>query len=152
MSNRVVYIDSLKARLEDLRDVAIKEKRQVRGLLEAIKQKEEQIAYIQKLLEAEGVTLGSENLDGSMAMSVSDVAYEILTKQNEHEPVYYRDLADTVLAEGKLIPGKDPYANLISHLSRDSRFVRTGRGTYALSSWGLKPAKKSGPRRRRKTK
>ena len=152
MNNNSVYIGALKARLEELKDAAIKEKQRVRNNLETIKQKEDQIAYIQKLLEAEGVELENGSFDGSLTMTVSDIAYVILSKKNELKPVYYRDLADMILAEGKLIPGKDPYANLISHLSRDDRFVRTGRGTYGLTTWGLKPVKKPGGRRRRKTK
>ena len=46
--------------------------------------------------------------------------------------VHYREILAALNTEGVHVPGKDPAANLIAHMSRDDRFVRTGRGTYGL--------------------
>ena len=58
--------------------------------------------------------------------AVSDMAYEVLADRPERKAIHYRDLVDLMMAEGEFIPGRNPGANLISHLSRDEWFVRTG--------------------------
>lgn len=149
MGDSEQYINSLRTKIEILQQETIEDKKRVQELLKAIGFREEQIEYIRKLLEAEGVALNGYQLNSALILSVSDMAYEVLSKQEEHKPIHYRDLAEMIMTEGKLIPGKDPAANLIAHLSRDERFVRTAPGTYALSEWGYKPLKK---RRIRKKK
>jgi hypothetical protein len=57
-----------------------------------------------------------------------DVAYDILIKEGD---LYYERLAGRLQEGGVTIPGRNPGANLIAHMSRDPRFKRTGRGTYA---------------------
>ncbi len=150
MNDEGVYILTLKAKLDDLQHIIIQEKKKVRGLLEDIKQREEQINYIIKLIKAEGDSLDGITINAAIPMSVSDMAYEVLSRQNERESVHYRELADMIMAEGKLIPGKDPAANLIAHLTRDNRFIRTSPGTYAIVEWGYKPMPKSRKRRSKK--
>lgn len=147
MDERNDYVEVLTQRLDELKKTIGHDREEVRDLLETIREKEEQVEYILKLLEADGITLGSEALDGAAPMSVSDMAYEVLSRQTDPTPIHYRDLAESIMAEGKLIPGQDPAANLISHLTRDERFMRVGRGMYALTQWGLEPAK---PRSRRR--
>lgn len=151
MNEEGVYIKTLKAKLDDLQQIIIQEKKKVRGLLEDIKQREEQIDYIIKLIKAEGISLDGVTINAAIPMSVSDMAYEVLSKQNDHKPIHYRELAEMIMAEGKLIPGKDRAANLIAHLTRDNRFIRTSPGTYAIVEWGLKPMPKSRNRRIKKT-
>jgi len=150
MSDSEQYINLLRAKIEILQQETIEDKKGVQELLKAISFREEQIEYIRKLLGAEGVSLNSDELNNTLFMSVSDMAYEVLSKQQESLPKHYRELAEMIFAEGKLIPGKDPAANLIAHLSRDERFVRTAPGTYALTEWGFKSAPKSRSRRRKK--
>jgi len=150
MSDSELYINSLRAKIEILQQETIEDKKRVQELLKAISFREEQIEYIRKLLEAEGVAINGYELNSTLILSVSDMAYEVLSNQEEHKPIHYRDLADMIMAEGKLIPGKDPAANLIAHLSRDDRFNRTAPGTYALTEWGFKSAPKSRSRRRKK--
>ena len=91
-------------------------------------------------------------MDGIQQKSISDMAYEKLSQSATKEPIHYRRLADLIIADGKLIPGQDPAANLISHLSRDTRFVRVGRGTYGLAEWGLEPVKKVSSRKKKSTR
>jgi hypothetical protein len=57
-----------------------------------------------------------------------DVALDILKKEG---PLYYETLLTKLGEAGITIPGRNPGANLIAHMSRDSRFTRTGRGTYS---------------------
>jgi hypothetical protein len=152
MADESEYVDALQRRLEDLKQAIGSEKLRVRELLEAIHSKEEQMGHIVELLAVEGVRVGGEGSGAREQTSVSEMAYGVLASQREPKPIHYRDLVDLIMAEGKLIPGRDPGANLISHMSRDERFVRTGRGMYALAKWGFKPAKKGTRRRRRTTK
>ncbi len=132
MNNSDQYINSLRAKVEELQNEILEDKKKVRHLLGSINAREEQVEYIRKLLEAEGVTLNRKELSDTLFKSVSDMAFEVLSKQKENTPIHYRELSEMIMAEGKLIPGKDPAANLIAHLGRDDRFVRTAPGTYAL--------------------
>lgn len=145
------YIDALMQKLSALKEDINKDRQHIKELLEKVQAKEEQANYIVKLLEAEDVSLSGKVVDGLQQKSISDLAFEKL-KSFQQEPVHYRKLADLIISDGKLIPGQDPAANLISHLSRDSRFVRVGRGTYGLAEWGLEPAKKTTSRKRKSSK
>ena len=143
------YVDALLQKLNDLKAAINKDRQHIKVLLEQVQAKEEQANYIVKLLEAEDVSLSGKVAEGILPKSISDMAYEKLSQNAAKEPVHYRQLADLIIADGKLIPGQDPAANLVSHLSRDSRFIRVGRGTYGLAEWGLEPIKKSTNRKRK---
>jgi hypothetical protein len=54
-----------------------------------------------------------------------DVAYEILAGEGE---LYYDDLLGRLREAGATVPGRNPGANM----SRDKRFRRVRRGTYAV--------------------
>jgi hypothetical protein len=60
-----------------------------------------------------------------------DVAHDILNKGG---PLYYETLLAKLGEMGIRIPGRNPGANLIAHMSRDTRFTRTGRGTYSAKT------------------
>jgi hypothetical protein len=60
-----------------------------------------------------------------------DVAHDILNKEG---PLYYETLLAKLGEAGITIPGRNPGANLIAHMSRDTRFTRTGRGTYSAKA------------------
>jgi hypothetical protein len=60
-----------------------------------------------------------------------DDAYDILDKEGA---LYYERLLTRLQETGVTIPGRNPGANLIAHMSRDARFKRTGRGTYAVNT------------------
>jgi len=70
------------------------------------------------------------------------------------EPIHYRDLAEILASKGVYVPGRDPAANLLSHMSRDSRFRRFERGTYGLQHWvgGKGESARAKPRRRRRVR
>jgi hypothetical protein len=60
-----------------------------------------------------------------------DVAHDILKREG---PLYYEQLLAKLQEAGATVPGRNPGANLIAHMSRDARFKRTGRGTYAVQN------------------
>jgi hypothetical protein len=53
-------------------------------------------------------------------------------------PMHIRDLRQALIERGIPLPGKGDEANIILRLGRaKDRFVRTGRGQYGLSKWGI---------------
>ena len=147
------YTNVLSARLEELRIEIAEQQKKVQGLFEIINQMQNQAQHIIELLRAEGIHLDKSDLESLGQISISDLAYQYLENNNSHQPIHYRELTNAIMADGNLISGKDPAANLLSHIGRDERFVRVSSGTYGLTEWGLKPAPTRKPkRRRRKTK
>lgn len=49
------------------------------------------------------------------------------------EPMHYRDIAAALMKSGQGLGGQDPAETLLAALSRDSGFVRPGRGFYWLA-------------------
>jgi hypothetical protein len=78
------------------------------------------------------------------------LAYELLSKLESKESQHYRELYKIFVSKGIPISGKDPAANLLTHISRDDRFVRVAPGTYGLKEWGVEPAKKKTSRKKRR--
>jgi hypothetical protein len=65
------------------------------------------------------------------------------------KPMHIREIHAALVEKGVPLPGKGDEANIILRLRRDTeRFVRTGRGTYALVTWNL-PAYFAAPRKKR---
>jgi hypothetical protein len=148
MEDNTAYIQALQRRLEELRGLTGRDKERIRELQEGVAIKEEQMTYIVKLLDAEGVSVVDATPTATAQMSVAGMAYEVLAARDNHDPVHYRELARLIESRGWQIPGQDPAANLIAHMGRDDRVIRTGRGMYALEQWGLRPAKPRASRRR----
>lgn len=48
--------------------------------------------------------------------------------------LHYADIYKQLFKRGVQIKGKNPKQNLISYLSRDERFIRTGKGFYELTN------------------
>lgn len=64
----------------------------------------------------------------------TDAAVEILTERGQ--PIHYLELTRLLGERGVYVPGREPGANLIAHMSRDERFTRApARGTYGLADW-----------------
>ena len=107
-------------------------------LNEEIGRKETQVRNLRELLEIEGLPVRDDrNKAASLNCSVADAAYQLINEVGQ--PLYYKDIAERLMDTGVAIPGRDPQANLLSYIVRDHRFQRTGRGTYALLEWGLRP-------------
>jgi hypothetical protein len=67
-------------------------------------------------------------------------------------PLHISELMRLLRDRGVPIPGAGTQANLITHLRRDHRLVRTSRGMYGLATWGLErmePVRRTRTRRRR---
>ena len=60
-----------------------------------------------------------------------DVAYDLLRDEGE---LYYETIVAKLRNLGVTVPGRNPGANLIAHMSRSRRFKRIGRGIYAVNS------------------
>ena len=129
---------------EDILDELAKLKKQLSSLMEDISKREVQLRNIDSLLESEGYTPPiQQDLNPRKDDSISDHAFTVLKETNQ--PWYYKELADKLKEIGVHIPGQDRAANLLSHISRDERFERVKRGTYALSEWKTKALNMSRP-------
>lgn len=65
-------------------------------------------------------------------------------------PTHISELMRLLQARDVHIPGAGTQANLITHLRRDSRLVRTSRGMYGLAIWGLQATETPARARRRR--
>lgn len=126
---------------------------QQREVDKTIARKEAQLRNIKELLKSEGYQVTDDlPSDRTANGSITDTAWAVLN--DLCRPAHYRSLAEGVQRRGVVIPGRDPAANLLSYLSRDGRFKRVNRGTYALSKWEIRSgdrprSKKRGRRAKR---
>lgn len=68
------------------------------------------------------------------AVSVADCAYQALKELGQ--PTHYIKLLQHLNDQGVEVPGASPKNNLVAHMTRDPRIVRTlQRGVYGLSEW-----------------
>jgi hypothetical protein len=112
--------------LEEMRDES-------RHLGDRIQLKEAQLRNLDELLALEQPPTkrdaSNEALPG-VGRSFLDAAADLLLR--EGSGLHYQELLTRLKQLGVHVPGRDPAANLITHLSRDPRFIRTGRGEYGL--------------------
>ena len=113
-------------------------RREAGGLAFRLSLKEGQLKNIDDLLALEkGEISPNDARDAPQAerrgVSLSDQAAEVL--RIAAKPTHYRQIVGLLAERDVYVPGKDPGANLIAHIARDARFVRTGRGMYALAQW-----------------
>ena len=116
------------------------------NLQEQLRQGADQLALVKGRLEHVQALLGEERVpggrgDGSQPSShrgdntprnVCDIAVEILGERGG-EPMYYKELAQEVIARGGILNGETPWANLTARMVQDARFIRpTAKGFYAL--------------------
>jgi len=147
--------------LQKKRDEVLAEVRTLRTELSelnaAIASKENQLKNIDDLLALEGEAAQSDSAGSPDSVPSGskfiEHAYRLLS--DAAKPMHYRELADLLARDHVFIPGQDPAANLLAHMSRDGRFGRTrSRGMYGLSDWpavraASRPSRSSRPRRRR---
>jgi hypothetical protein len=65
-------------------------------------------------------------------------------------PLHISELMRLLRGRDVPIPGAGEQANLIAHMSRDSRIARPSRGMYALASWGIEAIPTTKLRRRKR--
>jgi hypothetical protein len=117
--------------------------------------KEAQLKNIDDLLLLESGSAPSQRATPPSApdrkgSSFVDQAAEVLRELGR--PAHYRQLVELLADRKVYVPGKDPGANLISHITRDDRFVRTGRGLYGLAEWPSVSAARPKSKRKRNTR
>ena len=151
MSTRENYIQSLHWRLNDLKSEIAELQIRIQDIFLVLEQKREQAQHIMKLLATEGVEIDDPEL-ASLTMAISDIVNKYLSSQGNKSPVHYNNITQALMSKGILIPGKNPAANLLSHISRDQRFVRTSPGTYGLKEWGISEMKTPSKRKTKKRK
>jgi hypothetical protein len=149
--------NSYRLALEEKRGEVLSEleslRREAAQLASQIALKENQLRNLNDLLALEdGQRAQATQAPNAVSMDVrsvgiTDHAAEVLAAVGK--PVHYRQLL-TLLAERQVyVPGKDPGANLLAHVSRDARFARVGRGMYGLADWpSVRSATKTRRRRR----
>ena len=148
--NNSNFVFELKNKLRYLHSEIADLQKSVQESMEQIDEKQKVVEHIIRLLEIEGVGLEDSEIGVLINKSYSDIAYELLSELESNEPQHYRELYKIFIVKGIPISGKDPAANLLTHISRDDRFVRVAPGTYGLKEWGLEPCKKKSTRRKRK--
>lgn len=146
--------------LQKKRDEVLAEIRKLRAELTTINaalgSKENQLRNLDDLLALEGAAAKSDGVGSTDAVPEGskfiEHAYRLLSEAAK--PMHYRELAELLARDQVFIPGQDPAANLLAHMSRDGRFGRTrSRGVYGLSDWpavraATRSSRPSRPRRR----
>ena len=129
----------------------------IERLQEQKKPPQEALQHVEALLKLEENT--SSNRDdikranaaiGTGAAYIIDATFNLL--EELHQPMHYKDITSDLQERRIYIPGKDPSATLLSKMSRDSRFKRVKRGTYALSTWRIRASKSKSTKTRKPKK
>lgn len=150
MTTKEDYINGLIWRLSSIKKDVVELQDDIQNLFAKLEIKQQQAQNILLLLNSEGHNNIDPELSSMANISIADIVYENLSNSVEKTPVHYIDLTKEILSKGILIPGKNPNANLLSHMNRDNRFVRTSPGTYGLKEWGLKAMQARKKKSRRK--
>ncbi len=152
--NSTAYVEALLAKRTEVQGEVERLRAEVADIAARLSSKEAQLRGISDLLALETPSVETPPAGNGSSWPTSrfiDAAVEVL--RSSGKPMHYKQLADQLAASGTLIPGQNPAANLVAHMSRDARFGRgLARGTYGLSEWAsIKSAKavRSGPRRSR---
>lgn len=145
------FISVLQKKFEGLREKKEQKEMDIKVMLNDIEVIQKSMDSIVQLLQIEGVNLDEQLLKGVSQATISDVAYDYLNNSPDKKSMHYVDILNGLLADGKPVSGKNPAANLLTHISRDKRFVRVSPGTYGLGEWGLEAPKSIKKKKARKT-
>lgn len=137
------YLGVLKAKHDSVERELSELRAELASLGERVGVKESQLRNLDHLIDLENGRPSGKPVSASA--SFVDVAHSILAAGG---PLHYQQLAREVGARGTHIPGMNPAANLLAHLARDARFIRTARGTYGLQGANAPPKRKTSRRRR----
>jgi HB1, ASXL, restriction endonuclease HTH domain len=97
--------------------------------------KEAQLQNIEELIRLESQptdALRASASDGLAARAAPLMDAVAVLLRNTGRPMHYQAIAQRLVSDGLHIPGKNPPANLLTQITRDARFHKTARGTYAL--------------------
>ena len=137
MATKDEYIEGLKWRLDEIKIEILDLQKAIKKLFNEVEIRQEQVQHIVLLLKTEGIDIDDPELASLTDTAITDNVYDFLIKENKKIPLHYNDLTKAIMAKGILIPGKNPASNLLSHINRDDRFIRTAPGTYGLKEWGI---------------
>jgi hypothetical protein len=147
------FVEELLARYRQVRRDVDSDLREVQVLQARVAEKKRALDAIQELIRIEGAQVPAEEAEvvqfpapAAGGTPISETAYAILTERRE--PLHYQPLTRAVQDRGIAIGGKNPANTLLAHLSRDERFYRPSRGTYALREWNPR-ARSVGVRRKK---
>lgn len=105
-------------------------------LQKQVRARQEKLELVERLLSLEG----GDNMVTKAAVTGPDAlldACEEIIRAKGH-PIHISEIHSALIERGVPIPGKGDEANIIVRLQRASgRFIRTGRGTYGLSDFGV---------------
>lgn len=147
------FVDELVTRHRQISGEVEKELRKAQEIMAAVGNKRRALEALAELIRIEGGQLPAES--GPVvpfpsarrgSTPISETAYAVLAEAGV--PMHYQPLTREVMVRGVGIGGKNPSNTLLAHLSRDDRFYRPNRGTYALREWNPK-AKSVGVRRKK---
>lgn len=142
------FINALTKKMKFLIEEKEKKTKQLMALTDEVEVIQRSIDNIAQLLKFEDNQFDHSSVYEVTQETTADLAYNYLSALSQKQPKHYSDIANAILASGKSLPGKDKAANLLTHITRDKRFIRVSRGTYGLVEWGLKPM---ATQRKRKT-
>jgi hypothetical protein len=149
----VSFVEELLARHRQLTAEVDKDSAKAQQILAEVEKKRQALEALEKLLRIEGEAVPEEpkSLVAFPAPTrnsspISDAAYDVLEERGQ--PIYYQELARELQLRGVAIGGQTPANTMLAHLSRDDRFYRPARGTYALRTWNPK-ARSVGVRRKK---
>lgn len=147
------FVDELLARHKQLTAEVDRETAKLQQVLADMEKKKQALEAIERLIRIEGAALPEEPKSVvafpttvRVRSPISDAAHEVLEERGE--PIYYQQLAREIQFRGVAIGGQTPANTMLAHLSRDDRFYRPARGTYALRAWDPK-ARSVGIRRKK---
>lgn len=135
--------------LERIDNVISQKNEEIRLLQNRKKPWEEVLVHIEALLDFDNHHIEKPaTTEVANSVSITDAAFNLL--QRIHSPTHYKEIAKKLQESNVNIPGKNPYATLLSRISRDKRFKRAKkRGEYALSIWRIR---KKSTKSKRKSK
>ncbi len=145
------FIDSLQAKLETLKTEIEQAQADIEQKSTVVNHKREQVEYILKLLEAEGIIIERAKLHGTVSVSLGEMAIAVL-RQNSR-PMHYAELTEQIQKTGFKISGKSPQATLLAFLHRkQDLFTRFEPGIWGLKEWPMSsnPTKTKRKRKLRK--
>ena len=133
------FINALTKKMQFLIAEKDRKTEQLKTLTGEVEVIQKSIDNIAQLLKFEDVQFEQSSVHEVTQETAAELAYNYLSTLSQKQPKHYSDIANAILSAGKPLPGKDKAANLLTHITRDKRFVRVSRGTYGLEEWGLKP-------------
>lgn len=141
------FINALSKKMQILREEKEKKTNQLKALTDEVEIIQRSIDNIAQLLKFEDKQFDQSSVDEVTQKTAADLAYSYLSTLSQKQPKHYLDITNAILASGKLLPGQNKAANLLTHITRDKRFIRLSRGTYGLVEWGLKAPTTQGKRK-----